>query len=105
MTARDQTVVCVLTPAGRGAVAVIGVEGANAASLADRFFRAANRKPLEHRPTQRIVYGQWLSCEDQAEGEDLVVCRRSDTQSGDPLPWRLAILGTDRRRFGERWLR
>lgn len=80
MTACDQTVVCVLTPAGRGAVAVVGVEGASAASLADRFFRAANRKPLENQPTQRIVYGQWLSSEDQSEGEDLVVCRRSDTR-------------------------
>ncbi len=81
MTAPDATVVCVLTPAGRAAVAVVAIEGNTAVSAADRFFRAANRRPLNKQPLNRIVYGHWNSRESPvADGEDLVVCRRSDTR-------------------------
>lgn len=77
MTNREQAVVCVLTPAGRGAVAVVAVEGAAAVEAVDRYFLAANRRRLAEQPLDRIVYGHWGDVED---GEDLIVCRRSDTR-------------------------
>ncbi len=81
MTAPDATVVCVLTPAGRGAVAVVGIEGSAAASAAGGFFCAANRRPLDEQPLNRIVYGRWASAESAVDDcEDLVVCRRSGTR-------------------------
>lgn len=77
MTNREQTVVCVLTPAGRGAVAVVAVEGEAAVEAIDRHFRAANRRRLSEQPLDRIVYGHWGDAED---GEDLVICRHSETR-------------------------
>ncbi len=62
----------VLTPPGRGAVAVIAIAGPQAAGAVDQFFRARNRKLLGDQILGRIVYGHWGS----EQGEDLVVCRR-----------------------------
>lgn len=78
MSAAGQTHVCVLTPSGRGAVAVVAVEGVEATAAVERFFRAANRHPLSQQPIGRIVYGRWAgeTGEDSA-GEDLVVVRRA----------------------------
>lgn len=67
--------VCVLTPSGRGAVAVVAVEGEGAVTITDRFFQAANQRPLSEQPVGHIVYGHW----GDIAGEDLVVCRRSKT--------------------------
>lgn len=61
----------VLTPSGRGAIAVVAVGGPGAVAAVDQFFRAKNRKPLAEQAVGRIVYGHWLS-----DGEDVVVCRR-----------------------------
>jgi len=70
------TRVCLLTPSGRGAVAVVAVAGKQAAAAAGRYFRAANGGALAAQPLARIVYGHWAS----ADGEDLVVCRKTDEQ-------------------------
>ena len=74
MNARDQTRLCVLTPSGRGAVAVVAVEGDAAVTAVDRFFQAANQRELNNQPLGRIVYGHWGG----RDGEDLVVCRRDE---------------------------
>jgi tRNA modification GTPase len=66
------TVLSVLTPAGRGAVAVVAVTGPQAIAAVDRFFRARNRRLLSEQSVARILYGNWA-----ASGEDLVVCRRA----------------------------
>ena len=68
------TRLCVLTPRGRGAVAVVAVEGPQAVSAVDRFFQAANQRSLAAQPLGRIVYGHWGS----GDGEDLIVCRNDD---------------------------
>ncbi|NOZ38929.1 MAG: GTP-binding protein [Planctomycetes bacterium] len=79
MSQRDITHVCVLTPSGRGAVAVVAVEGNTAVSAAGRFFRAANQRALSDQPVGRIVYGQWVSDPAGSSiGEDLIVCRHTD---------------------------
>ena len=65
------TVFSVLTPSGRGAVAVIAVAGADAVKAIETFFHAKNGKPLSEQPISRIVYGNW-----RASGEDLIICRR-----------------------------
>lgn len=70
----EQTIVCVLTPTGRGAVAVVAVAGTGAVRAVDQCFVAKNGHPLDRQPLGRIVYGHWQS----EVGEDLVVCRRSD---------------------------
>jgi len=66
------TVCSVLTPPGRGAVAVVVVAGPQATAAVDQFFHAKNRRPLVEQPIARIVYGSWAS-----SGEDLVICRRA----------------------------
>jgi tRNA modification GTPase len=60
-----------LTPSGRGAVAVLAVGGASAVQSVGQFFIAKNRMPLEAQAIGRITYGNW-----QTDGEDLIVCRR-----------------------------
>ena len=74
MSACDATCVCVLTPSGRGAVAVVAVEGSAAVAAVDRYFQAANGRLLNEQPLGRILYGHWRD----SQGEDLVVCRRAD---------------------------
>lgn len=64
------TVFSLLTPTGRGAVAVIAVRGPSATASVEPYFRAKNRKSLAEQAIARIVYGRW-----HAGGEDLIVCR------------------------------
>lgn len=65
--------VAVMTPQGRGAVAVIRVIGDHA--ILDRspppLFRAANRQPIASQQFHRILFGQW----GRDAAEDVVVCR------------------------------
>ena len=72
MTTQSRAIV--LTPEGRGAVAVVLVEGAEAAAIVDRCFHSASGKPLSDYPLGDIAFGRWLS----TSGEELVVCRRSE---------------------------
>lgn len=65
-----------LTPAGRGAVAVVVFSG-DADGLdraAPQLFRAANGKPLVEQTTDQIVFGHWGR--EETPGEDVVLCRR-----------------------------
>ncbi len=78
MNARDQTRFCVLTPSGRGAVAVVTVEGKEAVAFVGRYFQAANQRKLNSQPLGRIVYGHWGGHWGERDGEDLVVCRRNE---------------------------
>lgn len=64
--------VCVLTPAGRGAIAVVGVFGAGSVHAVDRCFHAASGKPLESLALGRIAFGRW----GHVAGEEVVVTRR-----------------------------
>ncbi len=59
-----------LTPAGRGAVAVIGVAGGGLPGEASPF-RAANGRPWNQQSHNQLVYGDW-------EGEGVIACRLSD---------------------------
>ena len=72
MSTPKTTRICVLTPSGRGAVAVVAVEGDTAVAATDSFFQAANDRPLSEQPLGRIVYGHW----GDSHGEDLVIVRR-----------------------------
>ena len=63
-----------LTPPGRGAVAVIRASGSTAAAAVDHWFRPANGKPLAEQPVGAIRFGRWRD----TAGEEVVVCRRSD---------------------------
>ncbi|MCE9631074.1 MAG: 50S ribosome-binding GTPase [Planctomycetia bacterium] len=63
-----QTMRCsLLTPPGRGALAVIGVAGGDAVATIDRLF-AARGVPVAGRPDGAICFGTW-----RATGEDVVV--------------------------------
>ena len=66
-----------LTPSGRGAVAVICVEGENAVARVAQYFVSATRKPLASFPVNRVVFGRWAQSD--GHGEELVVCRTSET--------------------------
>jgi tRNA modification GTPase len=62
-----------LTPEGRGAVAVLLVEGPTAAERVDRSCFRHGQARLTSRPASRILHGHWGS----PDGEDVVVCRIS----------------------------
>jgi tRNA modification GTPase len=61
-----------LTPVGRGAVATVLVQGAEATELVGRFFSPASGRNLASFPLGRIVFGRWGG----VTGEEVVVCRR-----------------------------
>lgn len=65
----------VLTPSGRGAVAVISVEGDVAASTIDKCFRAASGRSVEELSPRKVCFGHWGGTD--ASAEDVVVVRRS----------------------------
>lgn len=69
------TLITVLTPAGRGAVATVSVEGPQATELVQTRFASASGKPLSAVPLRRILYGRWTSGD--GPGEEVVVCRLS----------------------------
>jgi tRNA modification GTPase len=70
------TTVSILTSSGRGAIAVIAVEGPQAVALVGRLFLPQTKRALTDRPLGAIVYGRWSD----ATGEDVIVCRRGENQ-------------------------
>ena len=73
---QDPTTVTLLTPAGRGALATIAVEGAHAVSLVSRLFQPASSRPLQTIQLEQIVFGNWSHTD--GRNEEVVVCRRTD---------------------------
>ncbi|MEM9186883.1 MAG: GTPase [Planctomycetota bacterium] len=70
------TTVCVLTPMGRSAVAVVRVAGPAAVMAVDANFAAANGKPLAKQPIDAVRFGRWrASSSGKGPGEELIVCR------------------------------
>jgi tRNA modification GTPase len=66
-----------LTPPGRGAVAVVAAEGPAALATVDDRFAAANRRKIAEQPVDRIVFGSWRH--DAESREEVVVCRTGPT--------------------------
>lgn len=68
-----------LTPRGRGAVAVVRVWGPGATTNVGRMFAPAAGGSLEAFALERIVFGRWHGTADPTShaGEELVVCRRA----------------------------
>lgn len=64
--------VAMLTPAGRGALAVVGVSGRGAVELVDRLFTARGPGAVAERADGTIAFGAWRST-----GEDVVVVRHA----------------------------
>jgi tRNA modification GTPase len=62
--------IALLTPPGRGALAVVGVVGPGAVELVARLFTARGGQPLADRPDGSIVFGRWA---DPERGEDVIV--------------------------------
>ncbi|MEX2172612.1 MAG: GTPase [Pirellulales bacterium] len=78
----------VLTPVGRGAVAVISVSGPLAIEAIDSHFIAANGKPLAAQPTGAIRFGHWGN----AFGEEVVVCRKEDPSYSSLIAHRSSLV-------------
>jgi tRNA modification GTPase len=66
--------VTILTPSGRGAIAVVAVEGRIATIAVEKLFLSATGRRLCDVPIGRILFGRWA----ESKGEEVVVCRRSD---------------------------
>ncbi|HEX4415065.1 MAG TPA: GTP-binding protein [Lacipirellulaceae bacterium] len=66
------TYVVELTPVGRGAVAVVLIDGAAAVRSVDACFTARSGRTIANTPIGRIAVGNWGG----PAGEELVVCRR-----------------------------
>lgn len=75
-TCPSATQVVELTPVGRGAVAVVLVAGPTAHSSVDAFFQSVRGRPLAEVPLGKIVLGRWGG----PDGEELVVCRRTEDE-------------------------
>ena len=63
-----------LTPVGRGALAVVGVAGPGAQECVARLFSPRGSQPLADRPEGAVVFGRWTSAL-HGPGEELVVVR------------------------------
>lgn len=61
-----------LTPQGRGALAVVGVAGPEAARTVGRLFHPRGSTPIADRPVGSISFGRWT---DPERGEEIVVTR------------------------------
>lgn len=75
-----QPTVAVLTPRGRGAIAVVHYCGpceTLEATGAEPLFRAANGRPLASQPLGRVVYGHWGAT---APAESVVLCRKKEDE-------------------------
>lgn len=66
----------ILTPPGRGALAVVGLAGPGACDLADRLFQARTGVPLAARADRSIAVGTWHALPGSA-GEELLVVRHA----------------------------
>ena len=66
-------VVALLTPPGRGALAVVGAAGAGAEALVDAVFMPRGGRPVAGRADGAIAFGSWGG----AGGEDVVVVRHA----------------------------
>lgn len=66
--------VALLTPPGRGALAIVGVAGAGALEVVATLFHPRGGMPLADRPDDAIAFGRWA---DSERGEELVVVRRT----------------------------
>ncbi|MFK7768806.1 MAG: GTPase [Mariniblastus sp.] len=62
-----------LTPVGRGAVAVIALQGPDAETVLDRLFHPINGKTYSQTSPRKIIYGIW-----EPTKEDLVILRREN---------------------------
>lgn len=69
--ANGSSVICVLTPAGRGAIAVVAIAGPQACGATDSLFLAASGRPLSETPVRQIAFGHWAD----ATGEEVVATR------------------------------
>ncbi len=76
MPAPPTTRVIELTPTGRAAVAVVLVSGPDAVRCVNECFCCADGRQLESFASGRILVGRWGA----PDGEELVVCRRSDEE-------------------------
>ena len=72
MDQHPKTTCALLTPNGRGAVAVIALQGAGAEKALEANFKPANGRPYSELRPRKIVYGIW-----ESTGEDLIVYRRA----------------------------
>jgi tRNA modification GTPase len=66
---------CLLTPVGRGAVAVVAAEGDAALAAIDASFVAANGRSIQRQRADRIAFGHWLL---QGHREEVIVVRDRD---------------------------
>jgi tRNA modification GTPase len=63
----DATQFCVLTPAGRGAIATIAVRGAEAAVIVGRHLQTGSGKPLHAPAVGRVAFGRFSLSPDLTE--------------------------------------
>src|SRR5262245_30914680 len=59
MPPTEPTVIALLTPPGRGAVATIGVRGPRAGEIVVRRFTPAAGRPLTNYPVGRVLFGRF----------------------------------------------
>jgi len=64
-----------LTPSGRGALAVVAIDGVGATDLVDRLFQSRSGRTVASREDGEIAVGRWHAAPGRV-GEELVVVRR-----------------------------
>ncbi|HEX6961401.1 MAG TPA: GTPase [Lacipirellula sp.] len=75
MSSEPASFVSILTPPGRGAIAVVAASGSAAFDAVDGCFTAANSRSAREQPRDRIAFGH---CSSGAHREEVVLIRGSD---------------------------
>lgn len=68
-----------MTAPGRGAIAVVNVDGPRSLESVAKFFRPANRLSLFDAESNRPLFGHWTSSVSKDPSEELVVLKRNES--------------------------
>lgn len=73
----DDTIAAISTPMGNGGIGIVRISGENSIELADKIFKAADRKKLADKQTHTITYGKVVNPKnDEVIDEVLVMLMR-----------------------------
>ncbi len=76
----NERIVSELSPAGRGAICVLGLFAGDVANRISHWFQPVGEKSLTDHPHLKPVYGYWVGSRDDPLREDIIVRRRSDDE-------------------------
>ena len=74
---QGETISAIATAPGAGGIGVIRISGAQALTVADRVFRAANGRKLAELPARQVVYGHAVDAAGEVIDEVMAIVMRA----------------------------